>query len=81
MTLRPAPGSGDRNARIEATAQGSEGDIWWLIDDRLVGTSLSGRATILEFNEPGEHRVVALDNAGNHAVVQLRVLPTPGEHR
>lgn len=79
MTLRPAPGGGNTSARIEATAQGSEGDIWWLIDDRLVGTSLPGQTKALEFAEPGEHRVVALDHAGNHAAVVVRVMPAPGE--
>ena len=74
MTLRPAPGGGAVTARIEASAQGGSGSIWWLVDDRLVASSRSGQAHTLEFAEPGGHRVVALDEAGNHAAVRLQVL-------
>lgn len=76
MTLRPAPGSGDAGrVRVRARAQGGSGEVWWLLDDRLLATSRPGQATTLEFSGTGEHRVVALDSAGHHASVRLRVLP------
>ena len=78
MTLRSAPGSRDSTTRISATAQGAGDDILWLIDDRLVGNSQPGQATTLEFATPGLHRVVAVDNAGNHAALLVRVLASGG---
>lgn len=73
-TLKPAPG-GNGIARIIATAHGSAGEIWWLIDDRLVGNSRDGVRQELTFSGPGRYRVVALDRSGSHQAAEVRVLP------
>lgn len=72
--LRPAPG-GRGEARIRVRAHGGNGDIWWLIDDRLAGVSSDGRPQVLRFERPGPYRVVALDRDGSHASARIQVLP------
>ncbi len=74
-TLKPAPGAGRSPASLTATAHGGDGDIWWLIDDRLAGTSRDGKRQRLEFPRAGNYRVVALDRSGSHATAHVRVLP------
>lgn len=73
-TLKPAPG-GHGDARLSVSAHGGNGEISWLIGDRLMGTSQDGGRQILRFPGPGEYRVVAIDRAGSHASARIRVLP------
>ena len=74
LVLKAAPG-GAGVVEINAAAQGGEGDIWWLVDDRLDGRTESGERHCLRFAGPGRYRVVALDRGGRHAVATLRVAP------
>jgi penicillin-binding protein 1C len=74
MTLKPAPG-GAGEALLEVAAVGAEGEVWWLLDQRLAGSSRDGAPLRLRFPGPGRFRVVALDAAGSHAAAQVRVLP------
>ncbi len=73
-TLRPAPGGGGE-ARLSVRAHGGNGDIWWLIDDRLAGVSRDGRPQLLRFEQPGRYRVVAVDRNGSHASARIQVVP------
>lgn len=74
MTLKPAPGGGGE-ALLEAAAVGADGTVWWLLDQTLAGTSRDGAPVRLRFPGPGRFRIVALDQAGSHAVAGVRVLP------
>lgn len=74
-TLKLAPGSADNAITLAATAHGGDDEIWWLIDDRLVGTTRSGTPKLLGFPGPGSYRVVALDRSGAHASARIRVIP------
>lgn len=73
-TLKPAPGGGRSTLSLTATAHGGVGDIWWLIDDHLAGSSRDGTRQRLEFPGPGNYRVVALDRSGSHVAARVHVL-------
>jgi penicillin-binding protein 1C len=74
MTLKPAPAGGG-TALLDVAAVGADGEVWWLLGERLAGTSQGGSPLRLRFPGPGRFRIVALDSAGSHAVAQVRVLP------
>ncbi|MFA7542661.1 MAG: penicillin-binding transpeptidase domain-containing protein, partial [Lysobacterales bacterium] len=73
--LKTAPGHEGGEAWLIAAAHGGNGEIWWLVDDRLVGTTADGGRQRLVFPGPGSYRVVALDRSGSHASATVQVLP------
>lgn len=73
--LKTVPGHDPGQAWLVATAHGGQGDIWWLVDDRLAGRTRDGGRQRLEFPGPGTHRVVVVDGSGNHASATVQVLP------
>jgi penicillin-binding protein 1C len=74
LTLKPAPGGGGE-AALDVAAVGADGEVWWLLDQRLVGSSRDGAPLRLRFPGPGRFRIVALDGTGSHAAAWVRVLP------
>lgn len=72
-TLKPAPG-GDGSVNLRLVADGGEGRLWWLLDDRLLAERASGLALDLRLERPGRHRLVVLDAAGRHASARFQVI-------
>lgn len=77
LVLRPAPGS-KRAPALDLTAIGAEGEVDWLVNDRLVGRSRPGRPLRLRFDRSGEQVIVAIDASGQHDRARLRVLDASG---
>ncbi|MBX3725186.1 MAG: penicillin-binding protein 1C [Xanthomonadales bacterium] len=72
-TLKPAPG-GDGSVNLRLVADGGEGRLWWLLDDRLVAEHPGGLPLDLRLAPPGRHRLVVLDAAGRYASARFRVI-------
>ena len=75
IRLKTPPGHEHEDAWLVASAHGGSGEIWWLVDDRLVGSTADGGRQRLVFARPGSYRIVALDRSGSHATATIRVLP------
>lgn len=75
IVLTSPPGREHEPAWLVASAHGGNGEIWWLVNDRLVATSTDGDRQRLEFSAPGSYRIVALDRSGSHAAATIQVLP------
>lgn len=71
--LRPAPGSA-RAPSLDLTAIGAEGDVDWLINDRLIGRSRPGLPLRHHFNHAGEQAIVAMDRSGQFDRANIVVL-------
>lgn len=72
--LRPAPGQGAVELSLSTLGRaGADGEIVWLVDGRQRGRSRIGETWRLRLEQAGEHRVTALDQAGRHHHVVLRV--------
>lgn len=73
LVLRPAPGS-TRAPTVDLAAIGADGDVDWLVNDRLVGRSRPGRPLRHHFERAGEQVIVAMDASGQHDRARLEVL-------
>jgi penicillin-binding protein 1C len=73
LVLRPTPGS-TRAPTLDLAASGADGEISWLVNDRLIGRSRPGRPLRHRFETPGEQVIVALDASGQHDRARLVVL-------
>lgn len=49
---------------MDLAAIGAEGDVDWLINDRLIGRSRQGAPLRHRFDEAGEQVIVAMDRSG-----------------
>jgi penicillin-binding protein 1C len=73
LVLRPAPGS-NRAPTVDLAAIGADGEVDWLVNDRLVGRSRPGRPLRHRFEQAGEQVIVAMDGSGQHDRARLEVL-------
>jgi penicillin-binding protein 1C len=73
LVLRPAPGA-TRAPALDLAAIGADGEVSWLVNDRLIGRSRPGRPLRHRFETPGEQVIVALDSSGQHDRARLLVL-------
>ncbi len=72
VTLRRAPNS-DQPLRVTLRALGGEGDVQWLLDGRLQGSSVGAAAQTLVLRRPGPHTVTALTRDGAFSAVRFHV--------
>jgi penicillin-binding protein 1C len=77
LVLRPAPGA-TRAPTLDLSAIGAEGEVDWLVNDRLVGRSRPGRPLRHRFDASGPQVIVAMDASGQHDRARLRVLDASG---
>ncbi len=77
LVLRPVPGS-IRAPTLDLAAIGAEGEVDWLVNDRLVGRSRPGRPLRHRFEQAGEMVIVAMDASGQHDRALLTVLDITG---
>jgi len=70
--LRQAPNSG-HPLRITLQALGAMGEVQWLLDGRLQGSSLGNAAMQLSLPQPGDHRITALTRDGAFAQLMVSV--------
>jgi len=72
VTLRRAPNS-DQPLRVTLRALGAEGEVQWLLDGRLQGSSVGAAVQSLVLHRPGPHTVTALTRDGAFSAVRFRV--------
>ena len=65
----------DQPPRLSLRALGSDKDILWLINGRLVATTGPRQAFVHDYAEPGAKTITALGAAGGWAQIRIRVLP------
>jgi len=70
--LRSAQGPG-APVRIEVSALGASGDIYWLLDERLLGRTTESIPMSIGFDQPGKHRLVVIAADGRHRVLEFAV--------
>lgn len=60
-------------------AIGSDGVVRWLLNQVWIGETRADGRIELEFKQDGDYRLIALDEAGHHASVQIRVRGVDGD--
>ncbi|MBS1210374.1 MAG: pbpC, partial [Proteobacteria bacterium] len=63
--IRPAPGQ--PTARLDLRAAGASGNLYWLLDGKLLHSSPAGTEERIEIYENGEHVVTVMDTQGRYA--------------
>lgn len=71
--LRRAPRSA-HPPTLDLAVVGADGEVSWLINDRLVGVSRGGAPLRYRFTDSGTQRIVALDQSGRFDRVTLEVI-------
>lgn len=59
--------------RISLRALGAAETVSWLLEGRLIGTSQGDAPVLLEFDQSGKQRLVAIDAQGRYGEIELRV--------
>ena len=72
-TIARAPNS-DTPATLRLRALGAQGDVQWLVNGRLAGTTRDSGTFEHRFDQPGAQVVTALAEGGNWAQANFRVL-------
>ncbi len=70
--LRSAKGPG-APVRIEVSALGADGRVFWLLDERLLGQTNDAEALAIEFARAAQHRLVVIADDGRHRVLEFAV--------
>ena len=71
-TLALAPGT-ERGLPLRVRALGTDGDVQWLLDGRLIALTRRSRWFVHDFQAPGEHTLTALADSGAWTRVRFRV--------
>jgi penicillin-binding protein 1C len=69
--IRQAPGAASPRARVEA--RGSDTEVNWIVNGRLVARQSAGRPQILDFPEPGSYDITAFDDHGRYGRIRVSV--------
>ena len=72
VTLRRAPNS-DQPLRVTLRALGADGEVQWLLDGRLQGSSVGAAAQTIALHRAGPHTVTALTGDGAFSAVRFHV--------
>ena len=72
VTLRRAPNS-DHPLQVSLRALGARGDVQWLLDGRLQGSSEGADPVTLTLTQSGDCRITALARDGAFATLSVRV--------
>jgi penicillin-binding protein 1C len=72
LRLRPAPHHG--HVSLQLAVRGAHGTVYWLLDGRRVTPDGGGK---LLLDDPGEHRLTAMDGEGRHHSVRFVLDPAP----
>jgi penicillin-binding protein 1C len=73
VTLRRAPNS-DQPLRVSVNALGAHGEVQWLLNGRLQGSSTGDEMMKITLPQGGDYRITALARDGAFATLNLHVL-------
>lgn len=69
--LRPVPGS--RRVVLDVAVQGAAGEVWWLLDGRVIGHGASGRLFNVVLVRDGRYTLTVMDGQGRHDSVAFEI--------
>jgi penicillin-binding protein 1C len=69
--LRPVPGG--REVALDVDVQGTEGEVWWMLDGRVVGHGASGHPFKLVLVMDGRYTLTVMDAQGRHDRVVFEI--------
>lgn len=69
------PSNSTQAPRLSLRALGSNHDILWLVNGRLMATTPPRQAFVHDYAEPGPKSVIALDSQGGWARIRFEVMP------
>lgn len=72
--VRRAPGAAHA-PRLTLRALGTQAEVRWMLDGRLLGRTRADAPLVAELPEPGTQRLLALDSLGRYVTIDLRVAP------
>jgi penicillin-binding protein 1C len=73
--LRPAHGK--QMPRASVAIRGSQEDVNWMVNGRVLGRQSAATPRILEFSEAGRYDITALDNHGRYDRISISVRTGP----
>lgn len=69
--LRPVPGQ--RSVTLDVDVQGAEGEVWWMLDGRVVSHSGSSHPFKLSLAQDGQYTLTVMDDQGRHDRVVFEI--------
>jgi penicillin-binding protein 1C len=69
--LRPVPGS--RQVALDVDVQGAEGEVWWMLDGRVVNQGASSHPFKLVLAQDGRYTLTVMDAQGRHDRVVFEI--------
>jgi penicillin-binding protein 1C len=69
--LRPVPGS--RQVALDVDAQGAEGEVWWMLDGRVVNHGAAAHPFKLVLARDGRYTLTVMDTKGRHDSVVFEI--------
>ncbi|MFC4276840.1 penicillin-binding protein 1C [Achromobacter aloeverae] len=69
--LRPVPGA--NRVAVDVDAQGVEGNIWWMLDGRVLGHGPAGRPFTVMLAHDGRYTLTVMDSRGRYDRVGFEI--------
>ncbi|WP_233237500.1 penicillin-binding protein 1C [Bordetella sp. LUAb4] len=69
--LRPVPGA--NRVAVDVDAQGVEGEIWWMLDGRVLGHGPAGRPFTVSLANDGRYTLTVMDSRGRYDRVGFEI--------
>jgi penicillin-binding protein 1C len=69
--LRPVPGR--RRVSVDIDAQGAEGEIWWMLDGRVLGHGAAGHSFTVSLARDGRYTLTVMDSRGRYDRVAFEI--------
>ncbi len=75
QTIIRQSGPNAKKPKIELSALGGYGKLYWIINGKLLATTQSSRAYNHTFAKPGRYEVTVTDSKGRYDSVSIKVIP------
>jgi len=75
QTVIRQSGPNAKKPKIELSALGGYGKLYWIVNGSLIATTQSSRAYNHTFSQPGMYEVTVTDSKGRYDSVSIKVIP------
>jgi penicillin-binding protein 1C len=69
--LRPVPGQ--RRVAMDVDATGTEGDVWWILDGRVLGQARTGHPFTVSLARDGRYTLTVMDSRGRYDRIDFEI--------
>jgi penicillin-binding protein 1C len=69
--LRPVPGR--RLIDVDVDAAGAEGEVWWMLDGRVLGQARAGHPFTVSLGRDGRYTLTVMDNRGRYDRIEFEI--------